>query len=124
MGKYWKAVRRTRSGKLRSALNPRTDRNCRLDELGTWRDVEYVPGKPTEAPRPEAPLFVCRTLRDAKRWTGLAAGCEVWRCETKPIPERSVFRSVWDFIGGLPWGTAVPVLVSEVTLTERVEASP
>ncbi len=93
---------------------------CRIRDLGPWRDVEYVPGKPTVAPRPGAPLFVCRTLRKARGWARTYGG-EVWRCEANPGPARSVLRDVWRWMRLIGWGNETPMLVNEVTLIERVE---
>lgn len=121
MAKAWKVVRRTRSGRLRSLvyLRSQSPRAC-VPEFGPRRDVEYVPGKPAVAPRPEAPLFACRTLEAAGYWAWMFEG-EVWRCETKPVEGRGLLQRALGILGRWTWKHQ-PFLVNEVTLIERVEA--
>lgn len=93
-----------------------------MDGFGPWQSVEYVPGVPTAARDETTPLFACRTLGNARAWAELFMGVEIWRCEVRSKRSNALaeLRSMahnrrW-FDEREPW------LVTEVTLTERVEA--
>jgi len=67
-----------------------------------WWTVRYIPQTWVRARKGK--LFVCKSLRDARRFCASEYGHEIWRCQTKNVKEfpyvsrlyKEMFKEFWE----------------------------